>query len=280
MKFARAPEPRSKKKKSFSALPTSTSSDPDAWLRRIHGSPLPRTVTRISPGARGSAPGTKTSGYGVEGVPDDGRRRERLRATEMRERGQRAAENNTVSCPSLAGVRGSSMLDRGLPTTSSSGRCSSAWPCLSGSGSRGARIHTSCAVVSAPTLDRAFARWCFTVECDRPRRWAAAFSDPATRTAATTPTSRSVARRRGGTAVASCAASQSKGSGGSARRIVIGRSLVAGLSLSPRPEPRGGSGRPATRPRGTSPGRCVGIGGPSPSGGARTPTLRASTASS
>ena len=51
----------------------------------------------------------------------------------------------------------------------------------SGSGSRGARIHTSCAVVVAPTFDRAFARWCFTVECDRPRRWAAAFSDPAMR---------------------------------------------------------------------------------------------------
>ena len=42
----------------------------------------------------------------------------------------------------------------------------------SGSGSRPARLHTSCAVVSAPTFDRAFARWCFTVECDRPRRWA------------------------------------------------------------------------------------------------------------
>ena len=56
----------------------------------------------------------------------------------------------------------------------------------SGSDRRGARIHTSCAVVAAPTLDRAFARWCLTVECDRPRRWAAAFSDPATRTAATT----------------------------------------------------------------------------------------------
>jgi hypothetical protein len=38
-----------------------------------------------------------------------------------------------------------------------------------GSGNRGAKIQTSCAVVSAPTLDRAFARWCFTVECDRPR---------------------------------------------------------------------------------------------------------------
>jgi len=37
------------------------------------------------------------------------------------------------------------------------------------------------AVASAPTFDRAFARWCFTVECDRPRRWVAAFSDPATR---------------------------------------------------------------------------------------------------
>ena len=49
-------------------------------------------------------------------------------------------------------------------------------------------------MVSAPTLDRAFARWCFTVECDGPNWWAAAFSGPATRTAATTPTSRSVAR--------------------------------------------------------------------------------------
>jgi hypothetical protein len=51
-------------------------------------------------------------------------------------------------------------------------------PPPSGSGSRGANIHTSCAVVSAPTFVRAFARWCLTVECDRPRRWAAAFSDP------------------------------------------------------------------------------------------------------
>ena len=43
---------------------------------------------------------------------------------------------------------------------------SSEWATPSGSGSRGARIHTSCAIVSAPTFDRAFARWCFTVECD------------------------------------------------------------------------------------------------------------------
>ena len=73
-------------------------------------------------------------------------------------------------------------------------RSSSASTTPSGSGSRWARILTSCALVSAPTLDLAFARWCFTVECDRPSRWAAAFSDPATGTAATTPTSRSVAR--------------------------------------------------------------------------------------
>jgi hypothetical protein len=64
-------------------------------------------------------------------------------------------------------------------------------------GSRGSRIHTSCAVLLAPVLDRAFARWCFTVECDRPSGWAAAFSDPATRTAATTPISRSVAAPTG-----------------------------------------------------------------------------------
>ena len=39
------------------------------------------------------------------------------------------------------------------------GRCpySSSPPWVSGSGSRGARIHTDCAVVSAPTFDRAFA---------------------------------------------------------------------------------------------------------------------------
>jgi hypothetical protein len=46
-------------------------------------------------------------------------------------------------------------------------------------------------------LDCAFAKWCFTVECGRPRRWAAASSDPTTSTAATTPTSRSVARSMG-----------------------------------------------------------------------------------
>ena len=66
-----------------------------------------------------------------------------------------------------------------------------------GIGQSRARIHTSWAVVAAPTFDRAFARWCFTVECDSPRRCAAPVSDPATRTAATTPTSRSVARPAG-----------------------------------------------------------------------------------
>ena len=124
-------------------------------------------------------------------------------------------------------------------------------PGSEGSGSRGARIHTSCAVVVAPTLDRAFARWCFTVECDRPSRWAAAFSDPATRTAATTPTSRSVARPAlAGRPARHALRSQSNGSGGSASRIVIGRSLVAGLSLSPRPNlPH----RRAAAPRGRKP---------------------------
>jgi hypothetical protein len=76
-------------------------------------------------------------------------------------------------------------------------RYSSASATPSGTGSRGLRIHTSCAVVSSPILDRASARWCLTVECDRPRWWAASFYDPATRTAATTPTSRSVARSAG-----------------------------------------------------------------------------------
>ena len=75
-------------------------------------------------------------------------------------------------------------------------RHSSFCPPPSGSGSRGARIHTSCAVVAAPTLDRAFARWRFTVECDSPRLWAAAFSYTAT--AATTLTSRPAWRARRG----------------------------------------------------------------------------------
>ena len=80
-----------------------------------------------------------------------------------------------------------------------------------GPGSRSARIHTSCAVVSAPTLDRAFARWCFTVECESPRRWAAPFSDPANRTAATTPTSRSVARSADRAIRESCASEPVEG---------------------------------------------------------------------
>ena len=67
---------------------------------------------------------------------------------------------------------------------------------LTGSGSRGPRIQTSCAVVATPALVRAFAKWCFTVECDRPRLWAAAFSDPVASTAAMTASSRSVAVRR------------------------------------------------------------------------------------
>ena len=67
----------------------------------------------------------------------------------------------------------------------------------SGSGSRGARIHTSCAVVVRAHLGPGIGWWCFTVECDRPSRRAAAFSDPAPRTAATTTTSRSVARPAG-----------------------------------------------------------------------------------
>ncbi len=65
--------------------------------------------------------------------------------------------------------------------------------------------------------------------------------------------------------------SQSKGSGGSASRIVMGRSVVAGLCLSPRPAHRAGRvGERTTRPRDTSPGHCVAVGGSSPSRGAST----------
>ena len=44
------------------------------------------------------------------------------------------------------------------------------WAMSSVSGRRGARMRARCAVVATPTLERAFARWCFTVECERPRR--------------------------------------------------------------------------------------------------------------
>ena len=72
LKFASDPEPMSKKKKSPSALPTSMSSDADAWDFFTNGSPLPRIVTRISSEARSSAPGTNRSAYGRAGVPTTG----------------------------------------------------------------------------------------------------------------------------------------------------------------------------------------------------------------
>ena len=69
----------------------------------------------------------------------------------------------------------------GAPGNLTGGESSPAWSSgpAGASGGLRARIHTRCAVVSSPTLDRAFARWRFTVECDRPRGSAAAFSDPA-----------------------------------------------------------------------------------------------------
>lgn len=51
---------------------------------------------------------------------------------------------------------------RKCPASERCGRVSDCYSSVctqsSGPGNRGARIHTSCAVVSAPTLDRAFAR--------------------------------------------------------------------------------------------------------------------------
>jgi hypothetical protein len=117
-------------------------------------------------------------------------------------------------------------------------RSSSTCAIALGSGSRGARIHTSCAVVSAPTFDRAFARWCFTVECDRPRRWAAAFSDPGNEDPGDHPDLTVCGATAGaGRPSRHALRTRSQGSGGSARRMVIGRSLLAGQCVSPRPEP-------------------------------------------
>ncbi len=127
----------------------------------------PRTVPRSPPDARG-LPGP------LRRARDDAAAAERL---PYRTRGR----SRGVWSPGSCGGDGTRIpaLTRQAP---------------SGSGRRGASIHTSCAVFAAPIFDRAFARWCFTVECDTPRRSAAAFSDPATRTAVTTTTSRSVAR--------------------------------------------------------------------------------------
>jgi len=122
------------------------------------------------------------------------------------------------------------MIGRGLPVTSSGGRYSSdcARPSGSGSGSRGARIHTICAVVVAPTLDRTFARWCLTVKCDRPSRRPADFSDPVASTAATSLTSRSVARWGWARRQSRHAHwNHSEGSGNPEARIETGRSSVA-----------------------------------------------------
>ncbi len=60
-KLASDPEPRSKKKKSCWSLPTSISTEAEAWHLFTNGSPLPRIVTRISSAAISSAPGASTS---------------------------------------------------------------------------------------------------------------------------------------------------------------------------------------------------------------------------
>ena len=58
LKFANDPDPRSKKKKSRSGLPTSISTDADPCALLVNGSPLPRIVTRISPSPTRSSSGT------------------------------------------------------------------------------------------------------------------------------------------------------------------------------------------------------------------------------
>ena len=72
LKFATDPEPRSKKKKSRCSLPTSMSTDAEAWLRVTNGSPLPRIVTRISSGPNGSSPARRAGAYARAGPPTTG----------------------------------------------------------------------------------------------------------------------------------------------------------------------------------------------------------------
>ena len=87
----------------------------------------------------------------------------------------------------------------------------------------------------------------------RPRRWAAAFSDPATRTAATTPTSRSVAcpARRHGRRVMRCGARwQGSGRLGEPhrdRKVATGREARESVWIRParrHARKRAGGGRP------------------------------------
>ena len=76
LKLASAPDPRSKKNRSRSALPTSISTDADAWLFFTNGSPLPRIVTRISPADR-LGPRLQHARRIPTRSPDDRRRRQR-----------------------------------------------------------------------------------------------------------------------------------------------------------------------------------------------------------
>ena len=72
LKFASDPEPRSKKKKSRSGLPTSISTDADPCALFVNGSPLPRIVTRISPSATRSASGSTVGANSRPGDPTTG----------------------------------------------------------------------------------------------------------------------------------------------------------------------------------------------------------------
>ena len=72
LKFASEPEPRSKKKKSRSGLPTSISTDADPCALLVNGSPLPRIVTRISPSPTRSRSGNTVGANSRLGVPTTG----------------------------------------------------------------------------------------------------------------------------------------------------------------------------------------------------------------
>ena len=135
-----------------------------------------------------------------------------------------------------------------------------------------ARIHMSCAVVVAPTLDRALARWVSPssatgraggqhpsrirrpgIRDDRDLAVRGAFGKP-------------------DDAVASCAADQVPATGACRPWRPCNRGSAGyWSSQSSRPDQiilGAGGGSGLSQPRDTSPGRCVGIGGSSPSGGA------------
>jgi hypothetical protein len=127
-------------------------------------------VTRADPDARPTLWLVPADGGPAEAIPSDGRGASSF--PEWSPDGRRIAVttpdrcDGTTDCPSIVRILATSGQRRAEVENVWSPAGAMAMP--SGRGKRGPRIQTSCAVVVAPTFDRALVTWCFTVECDRP----------------------------------------------------------------------------------------------------------------